>query len=142
MTQLINLLGVLGGRRTQNDDVSAWEQAEEGYPYGVVRLLNSFDAGVLRVSAALFSKGQAEPAQVLVVRPSATGIVQLFTILEEEMALDARTHVALFGDGGDFWQRLFDAVIHRVADLSERAGKTLVILPNGEDASGPDRTIR
>ena len=126
LTQIVNAQRLLGSGRCQNDDLKAWE-AGEGYPPGLLKLLSAFDAAVSRLAISLFTAGLRPDGVCDIVRPAATELAAFFPVHEFGLVLDAECQAMLMRDGGDIWQRLFDAVVDRVAELSERRGARLTV---------------
>ena len=130
VSRLINLLRVLDGR-FQNDDVTAWERGEEGYPYAVVKLLVSFEDVVTQISAVQFVRGCIKAGECEIVQPELEELLALFDITTDQLVLEARSHPALVGEGADLFQRLFDAVVARIANRCEHEKLTFTILTPG-----------
>lgn len=126
LTRLVNAMGLLRGRRCQNDDIGGWE-AQIGYPKGLLDVLHGLDDAVAAMAAALYAAGGGSQGICTIARPSAPDIAAALPLREFGVIVDEATHAAMMGDEGDVWQRLFDAVVARIAELCARDGGRLVI---------------
>ncbi len=139
LTRLVNALQLLRGRRCNNDDIGSWE-AGAGYPKGLLDLLIAIDAAVARLAGRLHA-GRDDAGHCRIERPAVETIMELLALDKVGVVLDAAAQAAMMGDQGDVWQRLFDAVVVRTAELCDREGAKLSILrpvsPDGVSAQPP-----